>query len=130
MLPSMYVPAGVPLVTQGSRPLVLSVAAKKTFPPNAVKPAGVEPSPWPQRLQVSGMAQMSFRRNVPAAVPSLFHGSGPTFPSSALKYRAPWASVALVIDDERWLLMFFTIVVPTPVPLLFQSSRPPPWYEE
>ena len=86
MLPSRYVPPGVPFVTQGSRPFVLSVAAKKTLPPNAVNPAGVEPAPCPHKAQVSGIVQMSARRKVPAAVPSLLKSSWPTpVPSSALK---------------------------------------------
>src|SRR5262245_35919154 len=111
-------------VHQGSRPLVLSAAEKKTWLPKAVKPTGCDPMYCEQMCRGS-VGQMSGILWVPAVVPSLRHGSSPVLPSLALKNRVEPMAAALAIVDERCALTSFTIEVPARVPSLFQSSRPP-----
>ena len=68
---------------------------------------------------------MSFRRVVPAEVPSEIQGSKPLIPLLALKTSLPFKGVSLVGKEEKGpLRMSLTLVVPAAVPLVTQSSLP------
>src|SRR5438552_18499978 len=62
---------------------------------------------------------MSLTRAVPAAVPSLFHNSGPCVPSFAWKYSVPFALIRSRRDEPAPPgLMSLTSTMPAVVPSL------------
>src|SRR5262245_60999743 len=78
------VPAVVPSLFHSSRPVVPSSAVKNSVPFTVVRYLGPERESEPV---LSGL--MSLTREVPAAVPSLFHSSRPCVPSFAVKNSVP-----------------------------------------
>ncbi len=122
------VPAALPSVFQSSLAGVVVVPWKKAVVPTTAMPEKPRPAPQPEP------GETSFTITVPAAVPSVFHGSTPCVPSSPKKRRPPakgWSTTRAKKLKPFWVkkgpllgLTSFTRTVPAAVPSVFHSSRP------
>ena len=117
MSSTLRVPASVPSLAHSSLSGPAPAWKKKVEPRAAVSPS------LSKAIDPSGPGTMSFKRKVPAAVPSLTQGSRPEVPSSAAKKSRPATAVARSISEGSAPgRMSFTRTVPAAVPSLFQSS--------
>src|SRR5262249_628004 len=122
------VPAVVPSVFHSSKPCTPSFAAKKKLPATPTPLKNSNESPEPKDPGEPG--QISFKRNVPASVPSVRQTSHPWAASLARKYMIPSSSACFQTSPSSSTnelngppRMSLTITVPASVPSVLQSSH-------